>query len=190
MTRSGLNNPAGFASENYMRVVSRSIAFRIKLNFYPIFIEIKLFRKEKFIYMTKYREFLEYKNRCIMRHKDMMPLFISARCPENWFRCAYGGCIRPELKCNYRPNCYDWSDEDESLCGIGLPEGACRLPAARAGTRYNVSGCLGCRPDEVVPELTRLDYTCDLESSLLGPSRIYCQNNQWLPNIPTCILGN
>jgi len=138
--------------------------------------------------VVKYRESLEDRKRCIVKHKT--PLFISIRCPENWFRCAYGGCIRPELKCNYQPNCYDWSDEDESLCGIRLPEGACRLPAARAGTRYNVSGCLGCRPGEVVPELTRLDYTCDLESFLLGPSRVYCQNNQWLPNIPTCILSN
>lgn len=108
------------------------------------------------------------------------------RCPENWFRCAYGGCIRPELKCNSRLNCHDWSDEEESLCGITLPEGACRLPAAEAGTHYSVSGCSRCRPGEVVPELTRLDYACDVEGTLQGASEIYCQNNQWFPGIPSC----
>lgn len=111
------------------------------------------------------------------------------RCPENWFRCAYGGCIRPELKCNSRLNCYDWSDEDESLCAITLPEGACRLPAAKAGTHYNVSGCSRCRPGDIVPELTWLDYTCDIESSLQGANRIYCQSNQWFPSIPNCALS-
>ncbi|XP_019883913.2 modular serine protease-like [Camponotus floridanus] len=111
-------------------------------------------------------------------------------CPENWFRCAYGGCIRPELKCNSRLNCYDWSDEDESLCAITLPEGACRLPAAKAGTHYNVSGCSRCRPGDIVPELTWLDYTCDIESSLQGANRIYCQSNQWFPSIPNCAVKN
>ncbi|KAM0727255.1 Modular serine protease [Formica fusca] len=111
-------------------------------------------------------------------------------CPENWFRCAYGGCIRPELKCNSRLNCYDWSDEDESLCAITLPEGACRLPAAKAGTHYDVSGCSRCRPGDIVPELTWLDYTCDIEGSLQGANRIFCQNNRWFPSVPNCALKN
>ncbi|XP_011872939.1 PREDICTED: low-density lipoprotein receptor-related protein 1B-like isoform X1 [Vollenhovia emeryi] len=111
-------------------------------------------------------------------------------CPENWFRCSYGGCIRPELKCNTRLNCHDWSDEDESLCGITLPEGACRLPPAEAGTHYSVSGCSRCRPGEVVPELTRLDYACDVEGSLQGASEIYCQHNRWFPGIPSCTFRN
>ncbi|XP_070160255.1 modular serine protease-like [Polyergus mexicanus] len=111
-------------------------------------------------------------------------------CPENWFRCAYGGCIRPELKCNSRLNCYDWSDEDESLCAITLPEGACRLPAAKGGTHYNVSGCSRCRPGDIVPELTWLDYTCDIEGSLQGADRIFCQNNRWFPSVPNCALKN
>ncbi|EZA58008.1 hypothetical protein DMN91_006570 [Ooceraea biroi] len=127
---------------------------------------------------------------CVDASDENAEMCKARECPENWFRCAYGGCIRPELKCNYQLNCYDWSDEDESLCGITLPEGACRLPAAKVDTHYSVSGCLGCRPGEVVPELTRLDYTCDFGSSLQGSSRIYCQSNQWLPSVPTCTLGN
>ncbi|KAL6260239.1 hypothetical protein P5V15_007772 [Pogonomyrmex californicus] len=111
-------------------------------------------------------------------------------CPENWFRCAYGGCIRSELKCNSRLNCHDWSDENESLCGVMLPEGACRLPPAKPGTHYSVSGCSRCRPGEIVPELTRLDYTCDVEGSLQGSDKIYCQNNQWFPSIPSCTFEN
>ncbi|XP_014478926.1 PREDICTED: sortilin-related receptor-like [Dinoponera quadriceps] len=110
-------------------------------------------------------------------------------CPENWFRCAYGGCIRPELKCNFQLNCYDWSDEEEYLCGRTLPEGACRLPAAKAATHYNVSGCSKCRPGEIVPEFTRLDYTCDTGDSPQGPSEVYCQNNRWSPAVPSCIVG-
>lgn len=143
-------------------------------------------RKKKY----KKRKEWEIKNVGIVEDKIRKRWWNICRCPENWFRCAYGGCIRPELKCNSQLNCYDWSDEDESLCGKNLPEGACRLPAAKANTHYNVSGCRGCRPGEVVPELTRLDYTCDFEATLLGPSRIYCQNNQWLPVIPICSAGN
>ncbi|XP_070522387.1 modular serine protease-like [Cardiocondyla obscurior] len=111
-------------------------------------------------------------------------------CPENWFRCAYGGCIRPELKCNSQLNCHDWSDEDENLCGLTLPDGACRLPAAKAGVYYRVSGCSRCRPGEVVPEFTRLDYFCDVENSLQGAREIYCQSNQWYPAIPSCAFSN
>jgi len=63
------------------------------------------------------------------------------------------------------------------------------LPAAKAGTHYSVSGCSRCRPGEVVPELTRLDYTCDVEGTLQGASEIYCQNNRWFPGIPSCIFS-
>lgn len=93
------------------------------------------------------------------------------------------------MKCNSRLNCYDWSDEDESLCAVTLPEGACRLPAAKAGTHYNVSGCSRCRPGEIVPEFTWLDYICDIEGSLQGADRIYCQNNRWFPSVPNCALS-
>ncbi|XP_071564263.1 modular serine protease-like [Temnothorax nylanderi] len=127
---------------------------------------------------------------CADASDESAKLCEARECPENWFRCAYGGCIRPELKCNSRLNCHDWSDEDESLCGITLPEGACRLPAAKAGTHYSVSGCSGCRPGEVVPELTRLEYACDVEGTLQGASEIYCQNNRWFPGIPSCTFSN
>lgn len=111
------------------------------------------------------------------------------RCPENWFRCAYGACIRPELKCNIQLNCHDWSDEEEYLCGMTLPEGACRLPPAKPGTHYSISGCSRCRPGEIVPQFTRLDYTCDTEDSLQGPSEVYCRSNRWSPVLPSCIAG-
>ncbi|XP_018395859.1 PREDICTED: uncharacterized protein LOC108774285, partial [Cyphomyrmex costatus] len=127
---------------------------------------------------------------CADASDESAKLCEARECPENWFRCAYGGCIRPELKCNSRLNCYDWSDEDESLCGITLPEGACRLPAAKAGIHYSVSGCSRCRPGEVVPELTRLDYVCDVKGSLQGASEIYCQNNRWFPSVPSCAFKN
>ncbi|XP_036143216.1 modular serine protease [Monomorium pharaonis] len=127
---------------------------------------------------------------CADASDETAELCEARECPENWFRCAYGGCIRSELKCNSQLNCHDWSDEDESLCGITLPEGACRLPAAKAGTHYIVNECSRCRPGEVVPELTRLDYACDAEDSLQGASEIYCQNNRWSPGIPSCVLRN
>ncbi|XP_024941719.1 modular serine protease isoform X2 [Cephus cinctus] len=113
----------------------------------------------------------------------------SRDCPQDWFRCAYGGCISKNLTCNLQPNCYDWSDEEETICGVSLPEGACRLPPAQPGTHYTVVNCPECRPGDVVAELTRLDYTCDVEGSLEGSSSIYCQDNTWLPSVPTCPTG-
>ena len=102
------------------------------------------------------------------------------------FRCTYGACISEHLKCNRQQNCHDWSDEDEEVCGVSLPEGACRLPGAKPGTHYFVLGCPECRPGDVIPELTRLNYTCDVENSLQGSSTVYCQDNTWLPSIPIC----
>lgn len=114
---------------------------------------------------------------------------IVCRCSEGYFRCAYGACIPETLKCNRKPNCHDWSDEDETICGIVLPEGACRLPPTKPGTHYTVSNCEECRPGEVVPELTKLQYTCNEEGSLEGTSTTYCQTNRWVPHIPNCLTS-
>nr|XP_012214846.1 PREDICTED: uncharacterized protein LOC105667577 [Linepithema humile] len=127
---------------------------------------------------------------CLDASDESTEMCNARKCPENWFRCVYGGCIRPEWKCDSRLNCHDWSDEDESLCGITLSKNACRLPAAKAGTHYSVSECPRCRPGQIVPEFTRIDYTCDVEDSLQGPSTIYCQNNRWFPGIPRCASAN
>ncbi|XP_034952205.1 modular serine protease-like [Chelonus insularis] len=107
-------------------------------------------------------------------------------CPEGYFQCDYGGCIHGSLKCNFEANCHDWSDENETMCGVNLAEGACRLPPARPGTHYTVSHCSDCRPGQIVPELSRLDYFCDVKESLEGPAQVFCQNNQWFPYIPFC----
>ncbi|KAG7200973.1 hypothetical protein KM043_003330 [Ampulex compressa] len=114
----------------------------------------------------------------------------SKECPDGWFRCAYGACVRAELRCNLRPDCYDWSDEEEDLCGASLPLGACRLPAARPDSHYLVGGCPRCRPGEVVPELTRLDYLCASGATLEGASTLYCRASRWMPTVPTCQAGN
>ncbi|KAK2584068.1 hypothetical protein KPH14_006515 [Odynerus spinipes] len=111
-------------------------------------------------------------------------------CPDDHFRCSYGACIPIESTCNLKPDCYDWSDEDEILCGTVLPQGACRLPGPKPGTHYKTSGCPLCRPGQVVPELTRLDYTCDVDGWLEDFDDVYCQSNQWLPSIPICPNSN
>ncbi|XP_015191015.1 PREDICTED: uncharacterized protein LOC107074068 [Polistes dominula] len=111
-------------------------------------------------------------------------------CRDDSYRCSYGACIPIKFTCNLRPDCYDWSDEDEELCGRVLPEGACRLPGAKPGIHYKIRGCSRCRPGEVVPEFTRLDYTCDNDGWLEGSNSVYCQNNRWLPSIPICSVGN
>ncbi|XP_046487883.1 modular serine protease-like [Neodiprion pinetum] len=107
-------------------------------------------------------------------------------CLPGFFRCSYGGCIPESKKCNFEQNCHDWSDEDEKICGVSLPEGACRLPPTKPGTHYRVSGCPDCRPGEVVAELTKLEYFCDIEGSLEGPGTVFCEDNEWTPSIPTC----
>ncbi|XP_036326261.1 modular serine protease-like [Rhagoletis pomonella] len=38
-------------------------------------------------------------------------------CKNEHYRCAYGACIRAELKCNKQADCHDRSDETELLCG-------------------------------------------------------------------------
>ncbi|KAL2726982.1 modular serine protease-like isoform X1 [Vespula squamosa] len=115
---------------------------------------------------------------------------IQRECRDDHYRCFYGACIPIEFICNLRPDCYDWSDEDEVLCGTILPESACRLPGPKIGTHYKTRGCSRCRPGEVVPEFTRLDYTCDADGWLEGSNSIYCQNNRWLPSIPICSNNN
>ncbi|XP_043667909.1 modular serine protease-like isoform X4 [Vespula pensylvanica] len=115
---------------------------------------------------------------------------IQRECQDNHYRCFYGACIPIEFICNLRPDCYDWSDEDEVLCGTVLPEGACRLPDPKTGTHYKTRNYSRYRPGEVVPEFTRLDYTCDADGWLEGSDSIYCQNNQWLPSIPICSNDN
>ncbi|KAI4480244.1 hypothetical protein M0804_010242 [Polistes exclamans] len=110
-------------------------------------------------------------------------------CPEDNYRCSYGACIPIKFICNLRPDCYDWSDEDEQICDRNLPEGACRLPGAKPGIHYKIKGCSRCRPGEVVPEFTRLDYTCDVDEWLEGSNYVYCQNNRWLPSIPICSIS-
>lgn len=105
------------------------------------------------------------------------------------FRCKYGACIPMKSRCNGVRNCRDWSDEDEQICGLThpLPEGACRLPPAKPGVTYSiVSGCERCRPGNVAPELTSLEFACHENSTLEGERRVFCQNNRWLPHLPTC----
>ncbi|XP_015117131.1 modular serine protease [Diachasma alloeum] len=108
-------------------------------------------------------------------------------CSSGYFRCAYGGCIPASLKCNLEPNCQDFSDEEESMCGVPIPQGACRLPMPRPGVHVSVSNCPLCRPGQIVPELTGLNFSCAAGGSLEGPTTAFCQNNQWVPQIPTCI---
>ncbi|KAK0081043.1 hypothetical protein PV325_012899 [Microctonus aethiopoides] len=107
-------------------------------------------------------------------------------CPQGFFRCDYGGCIPQLLVCNLEANCHDWSDENETICGVALPDGACRLPPAKPGTHYQVYQCPHCHPGEIVAELTRLDYSCDTNNSLEGNDHIFCQNNLWVPYLPSC----
>ena len=115
---------------------------------------------------------------------------INRSCPEGTFRCAYGGCVPASARCNLKPNCHDWSDEDEAMCGNKIPQGACRLPAAKPGTWYTVAaGCEKCRPGDVVPELTRLDYGCHGNVSIEGASLVHCQGSKWLPAVPVCPDG-
>ncbi|XP_074108381.1 modular serine protease-like [Cotesia typhae] len=106
------------------------------------------------------------------------------QCPNGFFQCDYGACIPDSLKCNLEPNCHDWSDE--TICESSLPNGACRLPSAKPGTHYTVSEYPQSRPGQIVPELTRLDFSCDVEETLEGSSHAYCQNNNWVPYVPTC----
>lgn len=125
-------------------------------------------------------------------HSVFKRAFFHSRCEVGFFKCQYGACIPEKLKCNLERNCHDWSDEDEKICGVSLPDGACRLPPAKPSTHYTVFQCPDCRPGNVVPELTRIDYFCDDKiegNSLEGLPNIYCQNNQWVPYLPTCYAG-
>ncbi|XP_043276632.1 modular serine protease-like [Venturia canescens] len=109
------------------------------------------------------------------------------KCQDGFFRCRYGACIPGALKCNIQANCHDWSDEDESACGVSLPEGACRLPPTKPATQYRVSNCADCRPAQVVPQLTRLDYSCTGDGALEGSSTVHCLGNRWNPPVPVCV---
>lgn len=114
-------------------------------------------------------------------------LFQMFRCSSGFFQCDYGACIPDSLICNQEPNCHDWSDE--YVCDSNLPNGACRLPLIQPGTHYSISQYPLGRPGQIVPELTRLDFSCDVRKSLEGSSHVYCQNNKWVPYVPTCYSG-
>jgi len=77
------------------------------------------------------------------------------RCPNNSFRCQYGGCIDKDLRCNGNQDCADNSDEDDFLCG-------CRMPVFPDKSYFNVLGCPGERlgtlntADESISEICKV----------------------------------
>ncbi|TGZ55686.1 hypothetical protein DBV15_01391 [Temnothorax longispinosus] len=124
-------------------------------------------------------------------------------CPTHMYRCNYGACVSRAARCDGLADCVDASDEiacdrdandvcsdRDFQCSTVNQECIPFAEVCNAGTHYSVSGCSGCRPGEVVPELTRLDYACDVEGTLQGASEIYCQNNRWFPGIPSCTFSN
>ncbi|XP_054725170.1 very low-density lipoprotein receptor-like [Anastrepha obliqua] len=53
---------------------------------------------------------------CSNGRDESVKVCLSNACKDDEFRCAYGACIRAELKCNNQIDCFDRSDEMELLC--------------------------------------------------------------------------
>ncbi|XP_034662860.1 modular serine protease-like [Drosophila subobscura] len=98
---------------------------------------------------------------------------IASKCPNDTFRCAYGGCLAKAKACDHKIDCWDGTDEVPSICfemrgkpqsGI-WPSYAPRRNATNR-TRSTVLVYPQGTPPSNAPESTSGNASCIIPSSL------------------------
>ncbi|KAH8281048.1 hypothetical protein KR054_008281, partial [Drosophila jambulina] len=125
-----------------------------------------------------------------------------SKCPNETFRCAYGGCLAQAKACDHVFHCWDKSDELRDICSknrsstwaINLdppvhtrtPEG-CMVPRNLRNLLFKTfSNVLPIQVGAILPDYTVVRLSCHNNTELYGSDLNQCLDGVWQNNWPEC----